>query len=332
MAASALSALAAFTVEQHGHFSLAQARRAEVSRAAVNRLRQRGLVVRVQPQVYRLAFVAGSDEGSLIAALLAAGSRAVASHSWAAWLLGLDRVRRTRHPEITVRGGSRPALRDVVIHRTHQLEPCDTVKKSNVSLTSGARTVLDLAGRLPVDQRMALADDVVRLRCSTRDWLYRRACALGNGRAGVATIAWITRPGAEGEFWSWLERAFDRGVVRAFRLPRPQYNVRLHDEDGFVGVADACWRGDLMVVTEVDGIGFHESAAQRSKDAHQSNRHAISGRVVLRFPYQDVVGRPHAVATQIRRALVRAGYPGVGAEPSPRQRDRTGGRHGSGRS
>lgn len=322
MSASSLAALAVFTVKQFGHFSIDQARQVNVGRGAIDRLRQRGVIVRVQPRVYRLTSVPESEKGKLVAALLAAGSGAVASHSWAAWLLGLDRVRRTRHPEITLAGGSRRTLRGVVIHRTSQLETCDTVEKEGIPLTSGARTVVDLVGRLSVEQRMAFADDAIRVRCTTREWLYRRACALGNGRGGVATITWITRPGAEGEFWSWLERTFHQGVVRAHGLPRPEYNVRLHDDDGFVGIADACWRGDSMVVTEVDGIGFHESAAQRVNDARQSNRHALSGRVALRFPYEDVVGRPHVVATQIRRALQRAGYPGLGAgsslEHSPR--------------
>lgn len=312
MSASSLAALAAVTAKQFGHFSLDQARQVNVGRGAIDRLRQRGVVVRVQPRVYRLTSVAESEKGRLVAALLAAGNGAVASHSWAAWLLGLDRVKRTRHPEITVVGGSRRTLRGVVIHRTAQLETCDTDKKEGIAFTSGARTVIDLAARLAVEQRMALADEAVRLRCTSREWLYQRARALGNGRVGVATITWITRPGAEGEFWSWLERTFDRGVVRAHRLPRPDYNVPLYDDDGFVGIADACWRADCMVVTEVDGMRFHESAAQRLKDAHQSNRHALSGRVALRFPYEDVVGRPYVVATQIRKALARAGCPGMG--------------------
>lgn len=316
MSASSLAALAVFTVRQFGHFSIDQARQVNVGRGAIDRLRQRRVIVRVQPRVYRLTSVPESEKGKLVAALLAAGSGAVASHSWAAWLLGLDRVRRTRHPEIMVAGGSRRTLRGVVIHRTTQLETRDTVEKDGMPLTSGARTVVDLAGRLSVEERMAFADEAIRVRCTTREWLYRRACALSNGRVGVNTITWITRPGAEGEFWSWLERTFDQGVVRAHGLPRPDYNVRLHDDDGFVGIADACWRGDLLVVTEIDGIGFHESAAQRVKDARQSNRHALSGRMVLRFPYEDVVGRPHVVATQIRRALQRAGHPGVGAGSS----------------
>lgn len=316
MTAPSLAALAVFTVKQFGHFSLAQARQVNLSRAAIHRLRQQGVVVRVQPRVYRLTSVAESTKGTLTAALLAAGSGAVASHSWAAWLLGLERVSRTRHPEITVPGGSRCRLRGVVMHRTSQLEPSDTVEKDGIPLTSGARTLIDLAGRLSMEQRMALADDAVRLRRTTRQWLYRRACALVNGRAGVTTLVWITRPGAEGEFWSWLERTFGRRVVRAHGLPEPDYNVSLYDDDGFVGVADACWRGDSMVISETDGIGFHASSAQRARDARQSNRHALSGRVVLRFPYEDVVGRPHVVATQIRKALERAGHPGVGSGSS----------------
>ncbi|HVL98472.1 MAG TPA: type IV toxin-antitoxin system AbiEi family antitoxin domain-containing protein [Egibacteraceae bacterium] len=318
MARDPLALLARFTAGQYGHVTVRQAATAGVTRQDLHRLTRRGLLVRAHPRVYRVAFVPVTREGRAMAAVLSAGPKAVLSFSWAAWLHGVDRVPLTREPEVTLPGRLAPELPGVTAHSTRLLERCDITTVRGIPVTSGARTSVDLADdRLRDTEIMALTDDLICRKATTRAWQHRRACALAAGRAGVGVIARITRPGAEDEFWSWLERRFDRDVVRAYGLPRPAYNVALHDERGRIGIADACWAGPRDVVVELDGLRFHRLTADRRRDSHKSNRYAVSGRIPQRFTYTDVVSDPAAVAAQLRHALRAAGHPaGVGTASS----------------
>lgn len=299
-----IAAVSVHAVEQHGHVSVRQAAAAGLSRKALPRLAKAKSVVRVHRGVYRLASAPVTWQGRLMAAVLAAGDDAVASHAWAAALHGIERVPRPIDPEITIPAHRTLVVPGVRIHRSRDLESCDTVVKDGIPATSGARTSIDLAPRLSEDEIMAVIDELICSRATTRRWQHRRAVALQRGRRRVEVIARITAPGAEDEFWSWLERRFDTTVVRQHGLPRPAYNVPLYDGEGLIGYADACWvqRG-VTVVVEVEGLRFHRLAATRRKDARKSNRHALAGRVPLRFLYTDVVGYPAQVAATIRRAL-----------------------------
>lgn len=301
-----LRLLAGFTTTQHGYFTTPQAVEVKISPDTLKRLRRRGLIQREHPRVWRATCVPPTWEGRLMAAVLAAGEGAVATRSWAARLHGTERIELTEQPEVVRPGRRKPLLQGVTVHRTVELDRCDTTLLRGIPTTSGARTVIDLASRLETPDVMALADDMICRRRTSRDWLYRRACELQRGRGGVNTLVAITHPDAEGEFWSWLERSFSRDVVAQFDLPRPAYNVALHDDEGFIGHADACWERRLTVVTELEGLRFHNLPSARRKDAQRANRYALSGRIPLRFTYEDVTKEPGRVAAEIRRALVAA--------------------------
>lgn len=296
-----------FAVKQHGHVTVWQALQAGVSRQTLSRLTKQGALVRVHPGVYRLASAPVSLEGRAIAAVLAGGPGALASHSWAARLLGVTRVPATREPEITCPGTWSPQIRGVRVHNSRQLDRCDLTTVGRVPVTSGARTAVDLAhDRLDQAATMALVDDLITLEATTRAWQHRRAHELGNGRAGVDVIARITKPGAEDEFRSWLERCYDVAVVQAFGLPRPSYNVAVHDKRGRIGIADAVWDFGRGVVVELDGLRFHSLSKDRQRDVGRTNRYVLSGRIALRFSYLDVVRTPGKVADQVRQALEAA--------------------------
>lgn len=258
------------------------------------------------PNVYRLAAAPVTWKGRLMAGVLAARTGAVASHGWAAKLHGIERVDVPVQPEVTIGATSVRVIEEIRVFRTRELQNCDIVTVDGIPATSGARTAVDLAGWLGKADTMAVVDDTICLRRSTRRWLHRRACALRKGRRGVEVIVWITRPGAEDQFWSWLERRFDRDVVARFGLPAPAYNVGVRDGRGLIGHADASWEPRWPVVVEMDGLHFHRLTGNRRKDARKHNRYATSGRIPLRFTYEDVTKAPQQVARTIREALERA--------------------------
>lgn len=309
MARNPLVRLQDFALTQHGHVSVAQAVSADLTLDDLYRLTKQRALVRVHLGVYRLASAPMTFKGRAIAAVLAGGEGAVASYSWAARLWGATRIPVTEQPEITRPGVSPPRIPGVTVHSSRELEGGDVTEVEAVPVTSGARTAIDLAhSRLNVATTMALVDDLIAMKATTRAWQYRRAQHLIKGRAGVEIISRITRPGAEEDFWSWLERYFDNHVVIAFGLPRPSYNVAVHDQWGRIGIADAVWRLNREVVTEVDGLAFHDLPADRRRDSQKTNRYTLSGRIPLRFTYEDIIRTPAKVADQIRRALDAAGH------------------------
>lgn len=308
MARDPLFHLTAFTTKQHGHVNVAQAAKVGVSPQDLYRLCRRGLLVRVHRSVYRVASVPTSRDGDLMAAVLAGGPDAVAGYSWAIRLHGITRVPLTPEPEIIVTGRVPPVIAGVTVHCTRELEACDRTTVRGIPTTSPARTNVDLADdRLDQAEIMALTDDLICRKATTRRWQHRRARHLARGRKGADVIARLTAPEAEGEFWSWLERRFDTAVVRAFRLPQPAYNVAVHDAKGRIGIADALWSFARDVVVELDGLRFHQLTADRRRDSHKANRYAASNRIPLRFTYLDVVKHPASVAEQIQAALRTAG-------------------------
>lgn len=287
---------------QYGHFTTQQSKQTGVSREVLFKAARKGLIVRVHPSVYRLAAAARDWRGDLLAAVLATGPESVASHSSAAKLLGLHRVPAADQAEICAVGSALPLLDGVLVHRTRRLEPCDRTVVDGVPTTTGARTNIDLSARSDRVDTIALADETICRRLASRRWLYRRATALRAGRPGVEPLLRITRPGAEGEFWSWLERQAG-GVLRRADLPPPLWNVPLLDASGRrMATGDAVYPRQRVVLF-FDGLRFHLLPADRQRDVEQMNRLTLARYLVLRFTWEDVVRRPDTLVQQVTQSL-----------------------------
>jgi hypothetical protein len=138
------------SARQYGRFTLSQALAAGMSRTALYRRTRAGRYVLEHPGVFHLAGLPESWEGSVLAACLAAGDQAVASHRAAARIWGLtddsdDTV------EITVPGPQHPRLRKVTVHRTNLRAEATTIRR-RIPITNPLRTMVDLAAVLPPDK------------------------------------------------------------------------------------------------------------------------------------------------------------------------------------
>jgi hypothetical protein len=321
------SRLQARAAQQCGCFDLADAAQCGVSRSALKRMRQSGVVTRVARGVYRFSAVPDSPDSRLVAALLAAGPDAAIARRSALALLGVEvpgtgRDTQSSPPpprstadgsaeiELVRPGSTHLVVAGATVYRTRTLPPCDVLllpRNSAIRLTTAARSLVDLAGELPWDVLARLVDEIVCQRHASRRWLHRTALRLRSGRPGVATIARLTHPDAEGEFWSWLERT--SAALWAERgLPEPEWNVAVSDDHGRIGIVDALWRRQLVVV-ELEGLRFHTSPAQRQADAERFNRLGKRYRL-LRFTWLDVVRRPEYVVETLADALGVTPRPG----------------------
>ena len=97
---------------------------------------------------------------------------------------------------------------------------------------------------------------------------------------------------------SELERRFLRLVVGA-GLPRllTQQNV-----NGFR--VDFFWP-ELGLVVETDGLRYHRTATQQSRDRTRDQRHVAAGLVALRFTHFQVTFEARRVVDTLRRVAER---------------------------
>lgn len=98
----------------------------------------------MQPAVYRVAGAPVTWEQRVLAAVLAAGPGAAASHRTAAVLWGLLSAGVI---EIVVPRGRTPDLRGVIVHQTR--DPIVTATRRGIPVTTPMRTLVDLGAVVP---------------------------------------------------------------------------------------------------------------------------------------------------------------------------------------
>lgn len=192
-----------------------------------------------------------------MAAVLAAGPGAVASHRCAASLYGLRRIR-CDAPEVTVSGRAAPRINGFRTHRPDVLTIADRSRLGVIPVTAPAWTLLDLARDGTERNRLGGALDDVLVRnlasFSAVDRLSTRA--LAGHLPGAALLAELVEEGRRGKRPSETgleDELLD--VFRAYGLPEPERQYRLVLPGGGIrrygtedirerpaGIADEVWR------------------------------------------------------------------------------------------
>jgi len=131
----------------------------------------------LHPGVYRVEGAPASWEQALLAAVLAAGEGAIASHRAAAAMWGIEGIERVI--ELTVAIARRPKVEGAVIHRTDSLLLLERTRLRDVPLTTPARTVFDLASVVPRGTLDRVVEDVLSRRLVRRRTLVAQLSAHG---------------------------------------------------------------------------------------------------------------------------------------------------------
>jgi Transcriptional regulator, AbiEi antitoxin len=250
-------ALSHLATSQRGLFSVAQARAIGVNNIQLLRAESSGALRRVRRGVYAMAGVVLSTWEQVVAAALAAGPAAVVSHSSAAAVHHFE-YRPFGAIELTLprQGYSRPP--GVRVHRSTDLAVEDIVERAGVFVTSGPRTLVDLAGRLgPAITEKLLDEGLIERRWSVeelQDCLSRaRQNVPGRDRLRQLLAVRAEEPNAD----SVLES-------RVFRALEPLMPFEVHFSlvlSGRVYVIDAAWPEE-KVGAEV--VGRAHRVASRS--------------------------------------------------------------------
>jgi very-short-patch-repair endonuclease len=294
---------------QDALFTLGQATASGLSLRKVQHCLESGLWEPVHAGVYRVSGAPRSWEQEVLAACLAAGPHAVASHRAAAALWELDGVW-SAPVELTVPLPRGHRLPGVIVHRSTDLDPSAATRRHGIPVTPPARTLVDLGAVVParvVERALeaALGRRLVTLMGlrAALDSVARR----GRRGAGVLRGLLEERSDAAGLVESTLEARFLR-ICREHGLPAPlcQHEVRVGRR--LVGRVDFAFPAAALAV-EVDGYESHATLAAFQHDRARQNELVAAGWTVLRFTWDDVVRQPERVATAARRVLCTVSNP-----------------------
>lgn len=273
-----------------GVITLAQARRAGLSRQSVNQRVQSGKWRQCSRGVYFADDRPFTDAARVRAAVWSFGEQAVASGLAAAWWHGLTRFA-PLDVEVTMPRTGSGRKRDGARLRRRDLSPADVVESRGLRVTALPLTAIEAAVR--GRRNREVMDRALQHDASLRDlW---NAQLRNKGRYGSPAARILLQAAADGEH-SEAERLLTK-LMRAAQITGWRTNVRV---GGYV--VDVLFRR-ARVVIEVDGWAFHSDAQVFQNDRERQNALALQGWQVLRFTWLDLVEYPDRVVATIRAAI-----------------------------
>jgi very-short-patch-repair endonuclease len=276
--------------DHDGVVTLAQARRAGLSKHAVNRRVKAGNWLRWAPGVYFADDRPFTDSARVRATVWSYGHLAVASGLAAAWWHGLTRFA-PEVIEVTVPRNSNGRCRAGSRLRRRDLAPTDVVERNGLRVTALPLTVVEAAARRGGGAK--LMDSALQRHVELPQlW---RAHLRNKGRHGSPAARRL------------LQAASDGARSEAERLL-----VKLLRDNGITG-----WKANYpvggykvdvgfpaqRVAIEMDGWAFHSSQEDFQNDRERQNKIALLGWQVLRFTWLDLTEYPQRVLAVIRRAI-----------------------------
>jgi very-short-patch-repair endonuclease len=307
------AALAAIGRRQHALVERRQALEAGLSERALSRMVADGQLERVMPRVYRFAGAPTGWPQPALAAVLSAGSGAVASHATAAFLWGLlDDP--PDLPEVSVARPRAPEGAGYLLHRSRDLRPEHGSVRDRVPVTNPLRTLVDLGAVLRPWQVEAALDAGLEKRLFTVAAVAAfRSTVARPGRRGSGVLGEILDYRALGTRRpdSRLEPCMAR-LIRDHGVPTPVFQHEVRTPTGrFVARVDFAYP-DLLLAVEVDGFEKRATPASLQHDLDRQNALVELGWTVLRYTWLDVVRQPEKVASSLLRQLARRSGQGSG--------------------
>jgi very-short-patch-repair endonuclease len=293
--------VAALARRQFGVFSRAQALGCGATPNMIQSRLNAGRWQRILHGVYVVAGAPSSWRRSLIAACLAAGDGAAASHRSAAALWQL----RGFEPgvvEITVNRARRLRRPGIVEHAALMLPTIDVARVDAIPVTTPTRTILDLAAIAPRDAVEEALDDALRRKLTTPRRLTSRIGELGR-RPGAALARDLVR--ARSSTTEVPQSVFETRLLRALRAaglptPTPQHEIRRSGR--LIAVVDFAWPS-MKLAVEADGYAWHSGRITWEKDSARRNAVTCAGWRVVHVTWNDLHHHETATLARIRDAL-----------------------------
>jgi len=292
---------------QHSLITLAQLVELGGNKQFAQRRIDSGRWRRVNRGVFVIAGHPFTWETKLMAAVLAAGEGAQASHRSAGVLWDIEKFRPGR-PELSVPRHHKPRHLDARVHESTDLHLADPVLRRGIPTTGLVRTLLDSGAVISVDDLEHAIDDV--LRTTPTEWpdLYSSLVLHSRrGRNGCGYLRAVLdeRFGDKVITDSWFEKVVRRLLLDAgFPIPDSQWSV--YDGPVFVGELDLAWP-QYKVGAELQSKGYHLNPTSFEKDPQKLNKIRLLGWDVLEFTWCFYKEHPEQLCAQLRQALTDSG-------------------------
>lgn len=301
------AALLRLAGRQHGLAAMRQLTLLGYTEHGIRRRLEASVLFRVHRGVYAVAGSRDTFEFRVMAAVLAAGEGAIASHRCGAALYGLRRIRCDR-PVITVSGRSAPQLDGIESHRRDILTGLDRARIGVIPVTSPTWAAVDLAGELDLTKSPERArlggviDDVLVRRLASISAFERLIERVAPSRLpGVAVLKELVaerragkRPSETGLEDELLE------VFRAHGLPEPSRQYVLPLPGGSSARFDASYP-DLLLGFEADGDTWHKGLLDHMRDEARDEECHRLGWTVRRYSTDDIRLRASGIAEEVTR-------------------------------
>lgn len=293
---------------QHGVVSRAQLSELGYSPEAIQHRLDRGRLHLVWPGVYAVGRPELTQKGRWMAAVLACGEGAALSHESAAALWDIRNAPQATIDLTVPRASGCRSRRGIRVHR-RDIPPAEIAQREGIPLTSPLLTLVDLAASISRKHLEAAINEADKLDVTDPDSL-RAALSATRVRPGTRQLRECLDEQTFTLTDSELERRFLKLATKA-GLPKPRTQARIR---GFR--VDFHWP-DLNLVVETDGLRYHRTPAQQTKDRLRDQKLTAAGVTVLRFTHRQVAKEPDYVR-RILVAVVKAPSPASRGAPAPR--------------
>ena len=288
---------------QHGVVTLGQLQLLGLTKSGVAARVKSGRLYRIHRGVYAVGHGRLTSHGRTMAAVLAYGPRAAASHRTAAGLHGLRADNRaTTDISLPLQSArSRPGIH---AHATPTLRPTDVTTRHGIPCTTVARTLLDLAEVVPRGHLERAVEQAQMLRVFDLRAL-EDVIAQANGRSGAVALRGVLAELADepGLTASDIEDRF-LDLCRSAGLPKPEVNAWVNVDGGPPLRADFRWRRQRLIV-ETDGWASHGTRNGFERDRRRDQRARLAGWEVLRFTRRQLLREPDWVTATTAALLDR---------------------------
>jgi very-short-patch-repair endonuclease len=241
--------------------------------------------------VYRVGHRAPNTDATYLAAVRACGERALLYGPAAAYLW---RVLKGRPPRPEVIAPTERRVAGVITHRSRRLHQVDAALCRGIPVTSVPRTIVDMAGRLSLDDLARLCHEAGVLHDTTPRQVYSVLERRPNA-TGAKKLHLILRGDAPVTL-SKLERRFLE-LLRANGLPLPITNRVAGGRR-----VDCRWPEHRLIV-ELDSYRYHHSRHAWEQDRRREREARARGDEFRRYTYGDVFEEPEPMMAELRMLL-----------------------------
>lgn len=288
---------------QYALITRGQALDAGMSERQIDDWLNRGRLEVVHPLVYRFAGAPVTWEHRALAAVLAAGPVAFASHATAAAIWGLIPPNANAPIEIVVASSDFARLRGVVVHRSRDLAPHRTTTRHRIPVTNPMLTLHDLGAVLPPSEvedalERGLIDRLFSVPAVER--MHTEIARPGRRGAGVLGRILDNRALGKDRPDSLLEARMAR-LVQRHALPMPRFQ-HLIKQPGLRPVKVDFFYDDPLAI-EVLGFRDHSRRERFEIDIERRNVLELLDIPLLEFTWTTVVRTPGYVAQTIDAKL-----------------------------